>query len=129
MSLSYMRVRNIMSNFTLVKDSLGHVRYSKVVAAFVRAAREKYYSHLSLEDFCKSIGMGVSEYQDKIIGNELFTSVDLISICQFGNTSVLDFMKGIEEALDAAEKEGLTVVRDMDRLSAYYANKRRGSLH
>ena len=118
-----------MSNFTLVKDSLGHVRYSKVVAVFIRAAREKYYSHLSLEDFCKGIGLGVSDYQDKIVGNELFTPVDLISICQFGQTSVLDFMKGIEEVLDEAEKEGLVVVRDMDRLSAYYANKRRGSLH
>ena len=118
-----------MSNFTLVKDSLGHVRYSKVVAAFVRAAREKYYSHLSLEDFCKGIGMGVSDYQNKIIGNELFTAVEIVGICQFGNTSVLDFMKGIEEALDSAEEQGLTVVRDMDRLSAYYANKRSGSLH
>ena len=118
-----------MSNFTLVKDSLGHVRYSKVVAAFVRAAREIYYKHLSLEDFCKSVGMGVSDYQNKIIGNELFTAVEIVGICQFGNTSVLDFMKGIEEALDSAEEQGLTVVRDMDRLSAYYANKRSGSLH
>jgi len=118
-----------MSNFTLVKDSLGHVRYSKVVAVFIRAAREKYYSHLSLEDFCKSVGMEVSDYQSKVVGNELFTPVDLILICQLGQTSVLDFMKGIEEVLDEAEKEGLVVVRDMDRLSAYYANKRRGSLH
>ena len=118
-----------MADFTRFQDSLGQVRYSKVVAGFINAAREIYYKHLSLEDFCKSIGMGVSEYQDKIIGNEIFTSVDLIRICQFGNTSVLDFMKGIEDVLDAAEKEGLTVVRDMDRLSAYYANKRSGSLH
>lgn len=118
-----------MADFTRFQDSLGQVRYSKVVAGFINAAREIYYKHLSLEDFCKSVGMGVSDYQNKIIGNELFTAVDLISICQFGQTSVLDFMKGIEEALDAAEKEGLTVVRDMDRLSAYYANKRRGSLH
>ena len=118
-----------MSNFTLVKDSLGHVRYSKVVAVFIRAAREKYYSHLSLEDFCKGIGMGVSEYQDKITGNETFTPVEIINICQFGQTSVLEFMQGIEWVLDEAEKEDLIVVRDMDRLSAYYANKRSGSLH
>lgn len=118
-----------MADFTAFQDSLGHVRYSKVVAGFINAAREIYYKHISLEDFCKGIGMGVSDYQDKIVGKELFTPVEIVGICQFGNTSVLDFMKGIEEALDAAEKEGLTVVRDMDRLSAYYANKRSGSLH
>lgn len=118
-----------MSNFTLVKDSLGHVRYSKVVAAFIRAAREKYYSHLSLEDFCKSIGMGVSDYQDKITGNEMFTPVEIVRICQFGQTSVLEFMQGIEMVLNEAEKEGLVVVRDMDRLSAYYDNSSKGTLH
>ncbi len=118
-----------MADFTRFQDSLGHVRYSKVVAGFINAAREIYYKHLSLEDFCKGVDMEVGDYQDKIVGNELFTPVDLISICQFGQTSVLDFMKGIEEVLDEAEKEGLVVVRDMDRLSAYYANKRRGSLH
>ena len=118
-----------MADFTRFQDSLGHVRYSKVVAGFINAAREIYYKHLSLEDFCKGVDMEVGDYQNKIACNEIFTAVEIIGICQFGNTSVLDFMKGIEEALDAAEKEGLTVVRDMDRLSAYYANKRSGSLH